>query len=1065
MKKLISYFIKYPIAGNMMMILLIWMGWVGMKSLRTTFFPESESSIIQVRAIYPNASPAEIEEGIVLKIEDRLEGVNGVERITSTSSENLGLVNVEVNSKYNTDLVIQDVKNAVDGINSFPSGMEPVSVSKFELPQHAISIALSGDFSVKELKHIARGWEIILQEDELISQVDILGFPAEEIEINVDENLLKKYSLSIQDVAMAVKLDNIEVTGGVIETLQENILIRTKNKKYSGDEFENVVIKAMPNGNIVRLKDVAKINDGWVDEPAERFVNGVPSVLVNVSYTLNEDLKSIVERVKYLLKEFQKNNPKIKMEVTRDSSKILVERIELLVNNGVLGFFLVFLILSMFLHPRLAIWVAMAIPVAFGGMFILANGAGISINVISLFGMIIVIGILVDDGIVIAENIYQHWEKGKPPVQAAIDGTMEVIPAVFSAILTTIIAFSVFFVIDGIMGDFFVEMGFVVIATLAVSLVEGALILPAHVAHSKALTSKGKKGKIVNLISRFTKALDSLKEKLYTPIINFSLRNTVFVIVSSLGFLVVSISMLTFKHQKFSFFPPIYADDFRVTLEMAAGTNEEVTEGYIDMVNEAVWSYNDSLIIANGKGVVNTVEKKLGSGTHQASLSINLTRSEERRLTSSQISSAILKKVGQVPNADKLTAKDGGPFGRPVSVALYSNDNTILDDFKMKVIEGMKEMGKLKNIESSDQKGMLELNIKLKNKAYSLGISYNEVISEIRNGFYGYEVQRLQRGLDEVKVWVRYDKEGRNSIGDLENKILRIKGRDYIAKDLVKIEQTRGVIKYEHLDGKRMVKVEADLLDVEGSSSSDLLKYVNDSIVDPLLVEYPDVRKSVEGQAREMAKVGKSVGERGWLFLVFMFITVTITFRSFSQAFAVFLTSLFGFAGVIWGHFIHGYQMSLFSIFGMIALIGIMVNDALVLISALNINIKNGMNYIPALKKAAISRFRPILLTSITTVAGLAPLIFEKSMQAQFLIPMAIAIAYGLVMATFLTLVFLPSLLLLLNRFNKIFYWLMTGKVYKMDKEVEQAFRELKYERMVDDLDGDLKKNPEINKQ
>lgn len=1050
MKKLIAYFIKYPIAGNIMMILLILMGWVGMKSMRTTFFPERESTLIQVRAIYPGASPSEIEEGIVLKIEDRLEGVNGIERVTSISSENLGLVNVEVNSSYETDLVVQDVKNAVDGINSFPSGMEPASVAKREPPQHAISIALSGDFSVKELKSISRSWEIILQEDPLISQVDIIGFPEEEIEIKVDAYLLKKFSLSIKDVALAVKLDNIEVTGGELETPEENILIRAKNKKYSGEEFENVVIRALPNGNIIRLKDVASIKDGWVNKPAERFVNGVPSVVVKVSYTLNEDLKSIVERVKYLLQDFKTSNPRIKTEITSDSSKVLVERINLLVSNGILGFLLVFLILSMFLHPRLAIWVAMAIPVAFGGMFILANGAGVSINVISLFGMIIVIGILVDDGIVIAENIYQHWENGKSPVQAAIDGTMEVLPAVFSAILTTIIAFSIFFVIDGIMGDFFVEMGFVVIATLAVSLVEGALILPAHVAHSKALSSEGKKGKIVKLISWFTNALNSAKEKFYRPIINFSLRNTIFILISSLGLLVIAISMMTFKHQKFSFFPPIYADNFRITLEMAAGTNENITEDYINRVNEAVWVYNDSLLGKEGKGVVKTVVKALGPGTHQAVLNVNLTRSEERRLTSAQISSSILEKVGQIPNADKLTAKDGGPFGRPISVALYSNDNHILDEFKMKVMEGMKEMGTLKNIESSDQKGMLELNIKLKNKAYSLGISYNEIITEIRNGFYGYEVQRLQRGLDEVKVWVRYDKKSRNSIGDLENKILRIKGRDYISKDLVIIEQTRGVVKYEHLDGKRMVKVEADLLDVEGSSSSDLLKYVNDSIVDLLLVEYPSVRKSVEGQAREMAKVGNSVGKRGWIFLLFMFITVTITFRSFSQAFAVFITSLFGLTGVIWGHFIHGFQMSLFSIFGMIALIGIMVNDALVLISALNINIKNGMEYVAALKKAAMSRFRPILLTSITTIAGLAPLIFEKSMQAQFLIPMAIAIAYGLIMATFLTLIFLPSILLVLNRFNKVFFWLKTGRVFKTDKEVESAFRELKYERMID---------------
>ena len=1052
MRKLLSYFIKYPIAGNILMFMLILMGWVGMKSLRTTFFPERESTLIQIRTVYPGASPAEIEEGIVLKIEDKLEGVNGIERITSQSLENTGIINIEVNSDYKTDAVLQDVKNSVDGINSFPSSMEPASIAKREPPQHAISVALSGDLPLKQLKTIARNWENKLQEDPLISQVDISGFPDEEIEIKVDEHLLNKYGVTIQDVAIAVRKDNVEITGGELKTPEENILIRARNKKYEGVEFEEVVVKALPNGNIIRLKDVAVITDGWIDQPAEQFVNGVPSVIVKVSYTIHEDLKSIAEKVKAYVADFEKSHPQLTTQITRDSSKVLVERIDLLISNGVVGFLLVFIFLSMFLHPRLAIWVAMAIPIAFGGMFIIAGGAGISINVISLFGMIIVIGILVDDGIVIAENIYQHWEDGKPPVQAAIDGTMEVLPAVFSAILTTVIAFSVFFVIDGVMGDFFVEMGFVVIATLVVSLVEGALILPAHVAHSKALTAEGRKGPMIKVINWFTKILDFLRDRIYMPVINFSLKQASFVIVASFGFLIIAVSMMTFGYQKMSFFPPIYADNFRIQLEMAPGTNEDITEKYIDEVRASVWQFNDSLKV-EGQGVVTTVTKYLGSGTHQAGLTVMLTPSEERLLTSAQISTLILQKVGQVPNAEKLTAKEGGPFGRPISVALYSRDNEILDAFKERLLIGMQNMGTLKNIESSDQKGMLELNIQLKDKAYSLGINYTDVIAEIRNGFYGYEVQRLQRGLDEVKVWVRYNKESRNSIGDLENKRLRIRGKDYLAKDLVTISQARGVVKYEHLDGKRMVKVEADILDVETSSSSELLAFVNDSLVGPLMLEYPEVKKSVEGQAREMGKVQKSMNARGGFILLFMFITVVLTFRSFSQAAAVFITSIFGFAGVVWGHYIHGYQMSLFSIFGMIALIGIMVNDALVLISALNINLKRGMEFVAALKKAAISRFRPILLTSLTTVAGLAPLIFEESMQAQFLIPMAIAIAYGLIMATFLTLVFLPSILLIFNKWKVVKTWLMTGKVEKATENVERAVIELEYERLVDEVE------------
>ena len=1050
MKKLITYFIKYPIAGNILMILLILMGWVGMKSLRTTFFPETESKYIRISAMYPGASPAEIEEGIVLKIEDKLEGLNGVERVTSVSRENNGYATVEVNSNYNTDVIIQDVKNAVDGINNFPSGMEPVSVSKFERPQHAISIAISGEVSLKELKSVAREWESILQEDDLISQVELEGFPDEEIEIQVDDYLLKKYGLTIEQVANAVKRDNIEVTGGELKTPEENILIRARNKKYNGAEFERIVVKVMPNGNVIRLQDVAVITDGWVDQPAERFVNDKNAIVLKVSYTIHEDLKSIVERVVELKDDFNKKYPSFETRIIRDSSKILVERIDLLVNNGLLGFLMVFALLSMFLHPRLAIWVAMAIPIAFGGMFILAGGAGISINVISLFGMIIVIGILVDDGIVIAENIYQHWERGKEPVQAAIDGTLEVLPAVFSAILTTVIAFSLFFVIDGVMGDFFVEMGFVVVATLVISLVEGALILPAHVAHSKALSRKEQKGFWLRVIGWFTKVLEYMKNKWYKPILNFSFKQIPFIVIGTIGTLIVGVVLIVFGYIKVSMFPPIFADSFTINLEMAAGTNEDVTEGYIDQIQETVWAYNDSLS-EEGQSVVTAVTKGLGVGSHQASLTIMLTRSEERTLTSSQITTAILQKVGSIPNAEKLTAKAGMPFGRPISIAIYSSDNGVLDEFKEKLLQGMRDMGTLKNIESSDQKGMLELNIELKDKAYALGLTYAEIINEIRNGFYGYEVQRLQRGLDEVKVWVRYAEETRSSIGNFENKTLKLRGNEYLIKDLVKITEKRGVVKYEHLDGKRMVKIEADLMDPENSSQSELLSYVNKDLLGALLREYPQVKKSVEGQAREFAKVGVSVQKRGWIILLFMFVTVVLTFRSFTQAVAVFVTSVFGFSGVVFGHLIHDYQLSMFSFFGMIALVGIMVNDALVLISALNINLKRGMKYKDALKKAAISRFRPIVLTSVTTIAGLAPLIFEKSMQAQFIIPMAIAIAYGLLAATFLTLVFLPITLYSLNFVKVITHWLITGEVFKDNSEkVEASVKELKYERLVE---------------
>jgi multidrug efflux pump subunit AcrB len=1051
MKALIKYFIKYPIAGNVLMILLIGLGYMSMTDLRRTFFPEAEIKAVRIDAVYLGASPAEIEEGIILKIEDQLDGLQGIDRITSQSYENSGAVTVEVESSYSTDKVLQDIKNTVDGINSFPSGMEPPSIYKLQFKELAISYAITGDLSLKELKSIARRVENELRESPMISQVNLAGFPVEEIAITVDQHLLKKHNISIAEIAQAIQRANVISTGGSLKTEEEEIRIRSNNKKYTGAELNDIVVKAYPNGSVVKVKDVATITDGWADVPAERYYNGQPAVIVVVKDTRNGAMLEVGEATQQYFKTFNENHENIAAEEVVNRSTVLKNRISLLINNGVIGFLLVFLFLSMFLHPRLALWVAIAIPVAFGGMFIASGWAGISINVISLFGMITVIGILVDDGIVIAENIYQHWERGKTPVQAAVDGTMEVLPAVFSAILTTIIAFSIFFVLDGIMGDFFQEMGFVVIATLTVSLVEGIFILPAHIAHSKALQKDRKKGFMDKAIGWFTSGLDKIKDKFYRPVLEFALKNNAFIVLSTVGFLAISISLIAFKYQKVSFFPPIGSNHFNIKLEMTPGTNEDITAENMDFIETQVWTINDSLKGVYGKDLIEGVLNTTGPEEHLSNIWVMLISSEERDVSSGHIASMITARLQNMVNVQSVATKDGGPFGRPISIALYSENDQVLETAKNELLEGLRNMGTLKDIETSDRKGVLELQIQLKELAKSLNISHQEIISAIREGFYGFEVQRFQRGLDEVKIWIRYEEEDRNSIGDLENRYIQIRNKQYLVKDLVYFQKERGVTRIDHQDGKKMVKVTADLLDEENSSSAELLAFVNDTIVGGILARHPEVRKSTEGQAREVKKVSDSFSKRGGLILLFMFITVALTFRSFSQTAAVFITSIFGFAGVVWGHYIHGFQLSLFSFFGMIALIGIMVNDALVLISALNINLKNGMPYIDALKKAALSRFRPILLTSATTVAGLAPLIFEKSLQAQFLIPMAIAIAYGLLMATFLTLVFLPSILLILNGFKKITHWLITGDATTKRAELEAAVKELKTEQEINE--------------
>ena len=1041
MRKILTYFIKYPIASNVLLVVILLFGYFGLKNLRRTFFPERASNLVSIQAVYPGASPSEIEEGIVLKIEDNLDGLTGIDRITSVSKENLGSITIEVNTDYKTDIILQDIKNEVARINSFPDGMEPPSIYILEPPQSAISFALSGELDLKSLKRIARKVEDDLMQMSEISKVQLSGFPQEEIEIKVRNSDLQKYQVTLSQIAGAVRQNNLELSGGIIKTGKEQILLRAKHKAYEGEELENIVVKVLPGGQSVRIKDIATVNDGWEDLPIKKEFNKVSAVVVDVQYTIHEDMLNIVNAVNQYLEEFNESNEVVKAELILDRSKILKERISLLTENGVLGFVLVVIILTMFLHPRLAGWVALGIPISFGGMFIVGALYGISINVISLFGMIIVVGILVDDAIVVAENIYQHYEKGKTPVQAAIDGTMEVFPAVFSAVLTTIIAFSIFFFIDGVMGDFFVEMGFVVIFTLLFSLIEGISILPSHVAHSKALTRTNKVTWVSRFIGFFTRILDYMKKRWYQPVLDFTLHYPVVVIAIVVGSMAVSISAMKAGLVQTTFFPSLKGDNLKVYLELQPGTSESITEHWIDKVAADIESINEEWEEKNGETFVTGVEKTLNGYSNVAELRVLLTPSEERTVTSDELTEKILKQVGTIPGQEKFTIRDASPFGRAISIAFFSKDNDELEVIKEEVLAVFNGLGTLTNIESSDQKGMQELNITLKEKAYALGLNYYEVVSEIRKAFFGEEAQRLQRGLDEVKVWVRFDQENRRSINDLENMHLTLRGKRYLVKDLVNISQGRGVVKIEHLDGKKTIKVEADLLNEKKTSAGAVIGQLESTILPELLAKHPSVNYSVEGQSREVGKTQASVKNVGPVILILILIVVILTFRSFSQAAAVFLLIPFGLIGVVWGHFIHDHQISLFSMFGMIALVGVMINDALVFITAFNVNMKNGMQFKDAIRETGLSRFRPIILTSLTTIAGLMPLIFEKSMQAQFLIPMAISIAYGLIVATVLTLVMLPAVLQLLNWLKWVVIWLKSGEI-KSREEIEPAVRE-----------------------
>ncbi|QNM85153.1 efflux RND transporter permease subunit [Polaribacter pectinis] len=1061
MKKIITYFIKYHVAVNVIVFAFFVFGAIGALSMKSSFFPLVDSQLIRISLAYPGASPAEMEEGVVLKIEDNLKGIVGVERVTSVSKENSASVNVELEKGKNIDIVLSDVKNAVDRVPSFPSGMEPPVIAKVESIRPTISFTISGDnVSLKSLKQYARNVENDIRGIEGISQVQISGFPEEEIEIAVRENDLRAYNLSFTEVANAVRNSNILITGGNIKTTDEDYLIRASNRSYYGIELQNLIVRTETNGNIIRLKDIAELRDTWSENPDRLYYNGNLAIDITVSNTNNEDLITSADNIKEYIHKYNQQQQNVQLSVTSDRSITLNGRTKLLIENGVVGILLVLFFLALFLNVRLAIWVAFGLPVAFLGMFIFAAQFDVTINVLSLFGMIIVIGILVDDGIVIGENIYHHYyDLGKTKVQAAIDGTMEVIPPIVSAILTTIIAFSTFFFVDGRIGSFFGEVSTIVLLTLSVSLVEALIILPAHIAHSKALDRKklenGEDKKTNKFDAFFTKInrgadkyLGKFRDNYYVPFLKFSLNNKIFVFCLFIATLLISFSALQGGIIKSSFFPRVASDRIQISLNMPQGTNERITDSVISLIEEKVWIVNKeySEKQSGDEDVVENVIKRVGPGSANATLDVNLLPGETRDFSSPEITNAIQKLVGKVYGVESLVFGSGGNFGgSPVAVSLLGNNITELKAVKDELKETLENNPLLKDVTDNDPAGIKEIKISLKDNAYLLGLNLQSIMAQIRYGFFGFQAQRFQRGQDEIKVWVRYDKKDRSSINDLDDmRIITPTGTRVPFSEIATYTIERGDIAINHLEGKREIQISADLKDLE-TSETEILDNIKNNIMPEILSKYPTVSPLYEGQNREAKKTTDSVNLVAPIILMLIYIVIAFTFRSYSQPILLIIMIPFSMIGVIWGHYIHNFSIGILSFLGIIALIGIMVNDGLVLIGKFNSNLKDGLKFEDALIKAGQSRFRAIFLTTLTTIAGLAPLIFEKSRQAQFLIPMAISIAYGIAIATILTLIMLPMMLSASNTLKVKIKWLKTDRDITKE-EVERAIIEANYD-------------------
>ena len=1060
MRKIIAYFVKYPKAVNILVMFFIVFGISGVLALKSSFFPLIDSKFISINAIYPGASPQEVEEGVVYKIEENLKGISGIVRVTSTSRENSGTILVETNEDFELDAILFEVKNAVDKVPSFPSDLEPIAITKIEEQQPTLIFSLTGkNIDLKSLKNISKNIEKDIRNIEGISQISVSGFPEEEIEISVTEEDLIRYNLSFEEVINSVSRTNILATGGNIKTNKEEFLIRASNKSYYANELKNIIVRSTPDGKKIRLSDIAKIKDQFSETPISALVNNESAIILSVTSTNNEDMMDSANRINQYIDDFNLVNTDLKLTSLKDYSIALRQRTNLLLENGGLGILLVLIFLSLFLNIRLAFWVAFGLPISFLGMLIFAGEFDITINLMSLFGMIVVIGILVDDGIVIAENIFRHYEEGKSPEQAAVDGTMEVLPAIVSAIITTLIAFSTLLLLAGDVGNFFGEVAMIVILTLIVSLVEALIILPSHLAHSNALRKKDEIKN--NLIFRFFKYMRTvnnkgfqlmrwLREKVYSPTLKFALKNRFLSFSGFIAALYLTISSVFGGIIGVTFFPMIDSDAVTVDLKMPMGTNLMITDSIINVIESHAIQigkeFEEKYMKNDERNLIEHIQKNIGKsadnmsmvkgfgdigGSSTASLEIFLLDSENRpqNIRATEMANLIRERTGEIIGAEKFIVDGGANFGgSPVAISLLSDNVQELKNAKSELMQKLFQNPKLTDISSNDPEGIKEIDIKLIDNAYLLGLSYAYVMKQVRAAFFGIEAQRFQRGEDEIRVWVRYDKSSRSLIKKMEEmRILAPNGARIPLNEIASYSIKRGEVSINHLDGSREIQVNANLLD-PGESASDIVFSVQNNIIPDLKEKYPSIKVSFEGQYREANKTIESSKVVFPLALFLIFCTIGFVFRTYSQPFLLLLLIPFSLTTVAWGHLLHGFPINVISLLGIIALIGILVNDGLVLISKFNSNLREGMSFDDSIFKAGIERFRAIFLTSITTMAGLAPIILEKSFQAQLLKPMAISIAYGIGYATFLTLILLPILISFTNSVKVNFIWILNGK-------------------------------------
>lgn len=1045
MENMIYWFTRNHVAANFLMLGVVVMGFVTWPTLKKEIFPETAVDVVAVTIPYPNATPAEVERGVCIPVEEAIQDVDGIDRIKSSASPSAGSVSIEVKSGHDIREVMDDVKTRVDAIDNFPEEAEKPTIKEIVLNAQVLSVAISADTDEKTLRKMADRLrdELLLLEE--ISKVELSAFRPYEISIEVSEDTLRSYGLSFDQVTAAVRASSLDLPAGSVTTTAGEVLVRTESKRYTSEDFERVTVFTRPDGSKIQLSDIATVIDGFEELDLESQFDGKRAILLNVFRVGNEDTLVVAKTAKEFIKEVAplRFPEGVSFEVWKDDSLYLQGRLDLLARNAMFGLALVLLTLSIFLRPTLALLVAIGIPVSFLGAVLMMPYLGVSVNMISLFAFILVLGIVVDDAIVVGENVYERIWRGEDPHIAAPAGTHEVGVIVTFGVFTTMMAFTPMLGLSGVSGKIWPNIPLVVIPTLAWSLIQSKLVLPAHLALLPKHNPERKRNFIDRMLDGVDNGLRSFVKNAYLPSLRLAVKWRYVTLAAFTSLFIVVMGLVGTGWIKFQFFPDVEADVVISRVVMPEGVPFETTEAAVARMEAAANRLNAEYQEKHGGPIIRHMLASCGAqpfqegfdqlkGTPTADnlgeVTMELVDGNERKMSAVEVSSRWRELTGPIAGALELgfqTQAAGG--GNAIDLEITGNNLDELEAAADAIKAELNNYAGVIDIADSNRPGKRELKLAITQAGEAAGLRLADVSRQVRQAFYGDEAQRLQRGRDEVKVMIRYPEEERKSINNITSMKIRMpNGTEVPFTEVATFEYGRSDSTIQRADRRRAITITADVDKADPSANANEVRArLENEFLSKLSDAYPGVAYGFQGEQKDQAQSVSEISQKGLLALLGIYVLLAIPLRSYVQPIIVMSAIPFGLVGAVLGHAAMGLVLSIMSMCGVIALAGIVVNDSLVMVEFVNREREKGKSLIQAAVDAGARRFRPILLTSVTTFAGIMPMLTETDLQAKFLIPMAVSLGFGVLFATSITLVLVPSIYIVLEDFKRLAFALL----------------------------------------